>query len=391
MIGGAILLLCSLTAAQEKLDSFNQLKNVSLLVTDTAGQPLHSANAERGLIPASTTKLLTTWLALQHWGEEHRFTTEFIIEEDTKTLWIKAGGDPFLISEELNVIAQRIRSSGVRSINRIALDVSLFETNLIVPGATTTNNPYDAIPSALAANFNTLNLKRIGAQVYSAEEQTPLTAFALSFADQIKDETLRINTGQNSKDAERHFAELLAAFLRQHDIEVADKVVWEQTPTTGAVLIHHNTRPLGEILTLMLKYSTNFIANQILLTLVSEVYSLPGNFALVNRYSEEAFSKRFNWNNFALFEGAGLSRMNRLSARQLMDVLQALKPWKHLLPEIEPGVHAKTGTLDGVSTLAGYLISESNLEQLRPFVILINETVKSNFTRELALELLDNS
>jgi len=387
-LASALILLFSVTVeAQSKLEEFGKLESIGLLLVDAQGTPLLAANPERGMIPASTTKLLTSWLALQHWGEQHRFDTELFFDIEQKTLWVKAGGDPFLVSEELRLIAAKVRESGIQTIDRIALDVGLFEADLQVPGATTSNNPYDAVPTALAANFNTLNLKREGGKVISAEEQTPLTAFALSFADEIRDETLRINTGQRSQLAQRYFAELLAEFLRQESISVAKTISWGQAPSLDTLLVHRNTRTLGEIVQLMLKYSTNFIANQMMLTLVAEVYNQPANFKLVKQYSVKTLREKFAWQNFDMREGAGLSRHNTLSPKQLIDVLRALLPWQHLLPEIDAGVHAKTGTLDGVSTLAGYLINQKH-QQPRLFAIMINETTDASMTREVAKELL---
>jgi D-alanyl-D-alanine carboxypeptidase/D-alanyl-D-alanine-endopeptidase (penicillin-binding protein 4) len=78
-----------------------------------------------------------------------------------------------------------------------------------------------------------------------------------------------------------------------------------------------------------------------------------------------------------------LSRNNRLSAQQLTELLQAFRQWKHLLPEIEPGIYAKSGTLNGVSALAGYLGSE-----WRPFAVIMNENVTYNLRNRVAHELL---
>lgn len=377
--------------ADGQLQQFKELQHSGLLVTTDSGDTLFSSRATEAFVPASTMKLITTWLALQHWGEQHRFSTTFTYDYKRKTLWIKAGGDPFLISEELELIAQKIGASGVRQIDTIALDVSMFEADLKAPGASSSNNPYDAIQTALAANFNTLYVQRIGADILSAEPQTPLTPVAKSMASTLDDEKLRINTGQSSSQSERYFAELMAEFLRLQGVRTGNSIEWGRAPNLPVLLEHHNSRTLGEVLQLMLKYSNNFIANQILLTLVSEFYDQPADFDSVRQYSEQTLQKRFDWSDFSIFDGAGLSRQNRLSSRHLIDVLHELKPWRHLLPEVESGVLAKTGTLDGVSTLAGFLkhdVAPSTSEP-RLFALLINQPVDSGFTRKLALELRD--
>jgi D-alanyl-D-alanine carboxypeptidase/D-alanyl-D-alanine-endopeptidase (penicillin-binding protein 4) len=83
-------------------------------------------------------------------------------------------------------------------------------------------------------------------------------------------------------------------------------------------------------------------------------------------------------------DGAGLSRANRLSPSQLVELLQAFKPWKRLLPEIEPGVFAKSGTLNKVSTLAGYIQKNG---QLKPFAIMMNQGVPYKLRNRIAREL----
>lgn len=145
---------------------------------------------------------------------------------------------------------------------------------------------------------------------------------------------------------------------------------------------------MAEIVRSMLKYSTNFIANQLILKLSAEAYMRPANTADVQRYMEETLSRNFGWKDFSLSDGAGLSRTNRLSAQQLAQLLQAFQNWKHLLPEVEPGIYAKTGTLTGVSSLAGYVV---NVGGWQPFAIIMNENVPHNFRNRIASELSINN
>jgi hypothetical protein len=92
------------------LDKFNRYDSAGLLYLDESGKVLNEKHPEDLLVPASTTKLVTAYLALNHWGEDYRFKTDFFLDESTAnpTLWIKGYGDPFLISEELIIIARTI-------------------------------------------------------------------------------------------------------------------------------------------------------------------------------------------------------------------------------------------------------------------------------------------
>ena len=370
--------------ADNALSRFSQLKNAGLLMLDSQGQAIISDHADKAYIPASTTKLVTAWLALSRWGENYRFQTPFYFDDTTKTLWVKGSGDPFLVSEELDKIAKNLMLKGITQVNRIGLDTSLFQQNLVMPGTGRTNNPYDAVPSAIAANFNTVNIKKVNGKVVSAESQTPLTPYAKSMSKRFKRGKLRVNTGRKPRKAEQYFGELLFAFLKRNGVQVGSKIIGSNHPVGRPVYTHHNSKTLGEMIRPMMKYSTNFIANQLVLMMSAEEYASPANARDVQRYMQDKLARHFHWSNFTMKDGAGLSRGNRLSPRQLVDLLQSFKRWKYLLPEIEQGVYAKSGTLNKVSTLAGYV--EKN-GQTKPFALMMNQGVPYKFRNKIAREL----
>ncbi len=373
--------------ANELIDSIAELQDAGVLLVDSQGEKLISLHAQTIFIPASTTKLVTAWLALNHWGEDHRFKTDFYLDDSTNTLWVKGSGDPFLVSEELVIIARRLKQLGLQNIAAIGLDVTLFKPDLKVPGASTTNNPYDAVPTAIAANFNTIAIKKEVAKIRSAEAQTPLTLFAeeLAHQQQLSKRTLRINTGASSHNAERYFAELLAALLRQQGVIVAEQIVWGKVPPQIVYYSHSNSKTLAEIIRPMMKYSTNFIASQLVLMLSAEHYQRPANFADVEYYMEEILQEHFNWQTVSLKEGAGLSRQNKLSPAQLVQLLEAFRPWKHLLAEIAPGIYAKSGTLDKISTLAGYAVDQN--QQWNAFALMMQQSITHRRRNQIASEI----
>lgn len=367
------------------LTAFSRLSNAGLVVVDGSGRDVVADKADKPLIPASTTKLATAWLALSHWGEDYRFQTRFYFDKVNKTLWVKGSGDPFLVSEEFDRIAAALKHQGLTKVDAIGLDTSLFQQGLVLPGTGTTDNPYDAVPTALAANFNTINIRRVGGRVISAEAVTPLTPYAESFGRSIHGSELRVNTGPNPRNAEQYFGELLAAFLNAHGVPTSGRIVHGAAPDGEAFYTHANSKPLGEMVRNMLKYSTNFIANQLILTLSAEHFGRPANTADVQRYMESELAKHFGWRNFSLADGAGLSRSNRLSPHQLTELLQDFRRWKHLLHEVEPGVYAKTGTLTGVSALAGYLVKGG---EWQPFAVVMNQQVPYHLRNQIAKELV---
>ncbi|NPA72878.1 MAG: hypothetical protein GXO35_08630, partial [Gammaproteobacteria bacterium] len=169
---------------------FKQLNKAGLLLLNAQGVPLISHAPDRAFVPASTTKLLTALLALRHWGADYRFKTAFYLTSfgsslnstlktssntpsNTKThskspvlpsLVVKGYGDPFLISEEITLMAKELAtelaSQGIHRLAGIQIDNSYYQATLDMPGAGDSDNPYDAIPSALAANFNTVYIRK---------------------------------------------------------------------------------------------------------------------------------------------------------------------------------------------------------------------------------------
>ena len=258
------------TSLASSLDTFNRYHSAGLLYLDTAGEVIDKKRADDLFVPASTTKLVTAWLALNHWGEEHRFKTDFYLDESTAypVLWIKGYGDPFLVSEELVIIArtigEKLKARGIVKLAGIRLDTSYFASNIKLPGTAISNNPYDAIPSALAANFNTVFAVKKNGVIVSAEEQTPVTTTARHIYRTMKGRSERVNTGPDQRIAERYFAELFAEFLRREALEVGDEIAWGPVPASMPLLYRHlNSRTLADVIKPMMKYSTNFVANQL--------------------------------------------------------------------------------------------------------------------------------
>jgi D-alanyl-D-alanine carboxypeptidase len=64
------------------------------------------------MVPASTMKILTSLAAIDRWGMDHRFHTDFYRSADG-WLWVKGHGDPYLVSEELDRVAKALKSRGV--------------------------------------------------------------------------------------------------------------------------------------------------------------------------------------------------------------------------------------------------------------------------------------
>lgn len=372
-----------------KSSVFEQLFNTaeaSLLVLDHQGQSVYSIRPDKQRVPASTLKLLTTLLAIEKWGLSHRFYTDFFLLPGND-LGIKGYGDPFLISEELSRITEALSKIGVRTIRDIVIDTHRFPVRTLVPGRGQSRNPYDAPVGALAVNFNTIALRKSGDTVHRGEAQTPVTPSARRLANELKSGKHRINIPTHIEGAV-YFAEILAAKMKDQGIMVQRSIRPSPMPKDQKPIYrHHNSKNLKEVLRGMLRYSNNFIANQLFLMLAS-AENQPVTLKDAQDYTENKAVEIFGWKNFRVLEGAGLSRKNSLSARQLIDILQKLKPYRGLLPSQNPRIRAKSGTLNGVNCYAGFLNRGSGWT---PFALLINKPVALTFRYQAAIALLSDS
>jgi D-Ala-D-Ala carboxypeptidase 3 (S13) family len=151
-----------------------------VLVMDAEGNELVAQNADEPFVPASVTKIVTAWLAMEVLGGDYRFETRFYLD-GKRALYVRGGGDPFLISEELAPLAtDLVAAVGREPITGIVLDASYYPSNLRIPGIEDTDEAYNALNSALAVNFNTVYAARSGNKVRSAEKQTPITPLAIT-------------------------------------------------------------------------------------------------------------------------------------------------------------------------------------------------------------------
>lgn len=382
-----LALLVSLTptlaSSESAIEQLSRMSGTSVLMVSPTGEPAITHLPSTPRIPASTLKILIAWAALEHWGEEFRFRTDFFLE-DNGTLVVKGYGDPFLVSEEIERIAGELALRLKAAPTAIRLDDSYFE-NVQIGGQTHTHNPYDAPVAALAANFNTAALHRTSDGIHSGEKQTPLTEAALELASTLPSSIGRISLRDRERGL-RNFAEILRAKLEGHRITIKDQFSLG-SPSAKANLLHRhfNSRPLKEVVRAMLRFSTNFIANQLYLALGADMQGAPATMAKSRASLASLALGAFPWKSVEIYEGAGLSKENQLTADQLIDLLSAYSKYYELLPEIEPGVHAKTGTLNGVRTLAGYI--DSRAGQYR-FAILINSNRHGSLREDVLRELI---
>jgi D-alanyl-D-alanine carboxypeptidase/D-alanyl-D-alanine-endopeptidase (penicillin-binding protein 4) len=329
--------------------------NGIVYVIDEQGNELITQNSDKPFVPASVAKVVTAWLAMEVLGPDYRFKTHFYLDEN-RVLYVRGGGDPMLVSEELALLApELVAAIGTEPITGMVLDPSYYPAKVSIPGIEDNSRSYNALNSALAVNFNTINAVRRGSKVYSGEKQTPMTPLAASqFRARGPKGRGRISLAKDPKLSLLYAGELLAAFIAKSGGKVdGDITVGPVPPGFEPVYVHQQSRSLAAIINLLLIGSNNYIANQVFLEIGAARYGGPVSLEKSLKVANEMLAQHGLQDDIYLEEGSGLSRGNRFTAQGLAKVLNLFVTYAELLQGRDGGAN-KTGTMSGIRTLAGY-------------------------------------
>ena len=397
--------------------------SVGIYVQDvSAERPLLAIGAERALNPASTIKLITTFAALDQLGPAYTWTTEIYttgtLQGDVLAgdLIIKGYGDPRLTLENFWLMLRSLRARGVREIRGdLVLDRSYFAAAEDSDPAGFDNEPtrpYNTPPDALLVNFKAMRLQFIPdveRRRLSILADPPLPQVQVlnnvvldhepcgDWVSRLKLTALgdaadaRLLFGGNYSvtcgEKERNYSVLghpqyvhgLFTLL-WHDLGgiFAGSVRDAETPAGARLLLAHRTQTLAEIVRDINKFSNNVMARQLYLALGAIVFDAPANGEKSARAIKQWLaSRRLAFPELVLENGSGLSRIERLSAKSMAQLLlnaqrSAVMPEfiaslplvavdgtmkKRLSSTAVAGqAHVKTGSLSGVRAIAGYVL-----------------------------------
>jgi D-alanyl-D-alanine carboxypeptidase/D-alanyl-D-alanine-endopeptidase (penicillin-binding protein 4) len=373
------------------LDELNNFvgNHDAILVVNPQGRIVFSKNADNQLVPASILKIFTALVALHYLGPEYRFSTEFYQDQDSN-LKIKGYGDPLLISEILMEIVNNLiltLETKTTIINDLVLDDSYFKSPVLIPGVASSYEPYDAPNGALCANFNTVNFRRDKNGAYvSGETQTPLLPFVLSRITASDMDRGRIILSRQKNEITLYAGHLFLYFLRKQGIKSNGSIRVGRVEKRDNLIFKYRSRfSLIQIVSTLLEYSNNFIANQLLIAAGAKSYGPPGTLEKGIRAASTYAKNNLKIHNVTIVEGSGISRSNRMSAKTLYKILNVFEPYHFLMRRWDKSFY-KTGTLKGINTMAGYV--ENTKGELYCFVVLLNTPGKS--TKPIMEILLQN-
>ncbi len=397
-----------------------------------APQPVLAHRAMSAMNPASVMKLVTSLAALQTLGPAYTWKTDIwasgavhnrILQGD---LIIKGYGDPTLTLERMWLLQRELKARGIDAIHgSLILDTRYFDLPALDPGAFD-GEPwamYNALPAALLANYNAVpfTFQVVNdAVVISPQWSLPELAvssrlvvddaacgewkpriqiappdaarrelvFQGSYARDCGEKQLNLN----ALEAAQHFDALFRALWAESGGVLMGATRLGIAPSDRPPLFSFASIPLAEALRNLNKYSNNLMTRNLFLTLGAEQHGAPATLEKsIASVKTWLASQQIAAPELLLENGAGLSRVERISAHTLSRVLLTatqspyFSEFESALPilavdgtlkrrfsdsALAARAHLKTGTLQDTRALAGYLLNRDN--QRMVFVMLVN-------------------
>jgi len=356
---------------QARLDSIVATVNCSVSIQIASASKydlLYAYKPEAKMIPASITKVITATTALNVLGVNYEFKTIIYTDDNNigdgvinGNLYLKGYGDPDLSSYDISLLAKQVANKNIREI--------------------TGNIIYD--DSYLDGEHHGL------ANYYNSDTKIAYWPYVCA---------LSIDKNKGSSNPAYSAAYVFSEVLSSCSVKLDGIIVAGTTPDV-AKEITKVSRPITEVLTNMNKISDNQSAITVFKVIGANYKTPPGSLksgseAVINFLSSIGVAR----NGYEILEGSGLTRYNFVTSdlyirllKYMYDDTKNFDSFFTTLPiggvdgtlkdrmmgtEAESNIHAKTGTINGVSTLTGYGISRDN--ELIIFYIAMNGCGNNN-------------
>ena len=409
--------------------------SVSYIVEDAnTGAVVIERNPRIARGPGSVMKMLTTYAALDTLGPQFKWHTRALVDGPIVrgilhgNLYLQGGGDPYMTIERWWRFAAELRATGLRTIDGdVVIDDHEFSLPSENPAAFDghPNRFYNVIPDALMVNFQSIDYRVApdpGAHRVTVSALPRPVNFAIEndirlvggrcagYGDRIgyrvdspqRDRvvfsgTMSMHCGpeQFTRAVMQAPAYAYGSFVqlwRELGGRVVGGYAHRAAPPRARTVLDFESLPLAEIVRLTNKFSNNTMARTILLTLGERRYGAPATLGKgITVIEDWAREHRIPLDGTVIVNGSGLSRRTRIDAETLAALLRVAyhsnfaPEYLASLPiagvdgtlqrhmqETPPGaVRLKTGHIDDVSAVAGYVRTRS--ERTFVLVSLVND------------------
>ncbi len=372
------------------------------------------------VLPASTEKMITTLAGLELLGADWRWKTSYLysgtIEEGVLFghLFIKGGGDPHYVSENLWRDLSRLKALGIREIRGdIVIDRSYFEKDYQDPQFREDwDRPYTAPADAALLNYQSIAMT-ISPQVTGKRALITVTpelpglqvpksvslsgqktcvrwrqALELDASDPWRPKfSGAMPSGCEEKllaywvsDANAYWQAYLQSVMAQVGIIWQGRAVSGTVSSEATLLFDAWSEDLGSLVRLTNKFSNNVMAKHILLTLAAkDSHGIAASYAraraIVYRWLQQAV--KVSSEDIVVDNGSGLSRQSRVTAQAMTKLIAygwrspRMPEWISSFPisavdgtmskrRVAPGqAYIKTGLLNNVKSAGGFVQAQS--------------------------------
>ncbi len=378
---------------------------VGFAVADAAtGEMLEVASPLYPLPPASVAKAITCAYALDRVGPAHRFRTRIVSDgvlADGRLdgdLWLVGSGDPIFDTDALAAMCAELTEMGVREVTgRFRVATGALPEIWQIDPAQLPHVGYNPSISALNLNFNRVHFEweREGedytismdarseslrpavqvARMQIAERTTPV----YTYSDAESHDAWTVARGALGDAGARwlpvrrpaaYMAEVFQTLMTQQGVRLSSPDYAPSAPDTALVLVEHRSDPLEDILRGMMRWSTNLTAEVMGLMATQAGGNIPAGLPESGQSMAQWMADTLGARNVHFVDHSGLGVGSRIRPQDMTRALIASGPDSRLrnlmkdipmrdrdgnvIPDHEVEVVAKTGTLNFVSTLAGY-------------------------------------
>ncbi|MEM7722448.1 MAG: D-alanyl-D-alanine carboxypeptidase/D-alanyl-D-alanine-endopeptidase [Pseudomonadota bacterium] len=378
---------------------------VGFAVADAAtGQMLEVHNPLRGMPPASVAKAITCAYALDRLGPGHRFRTrleadgEIIDGRLDGDLWLIGSGDPLFNTDALAAMAADLRELGLREVTGRLMVADGALPNLFEIDASQPDHVgYNPAISGLNLNFNRVHFEwqrngtdyNVTLDARSATLRPPVRTARMEVAErrapiytysQIEGRdhwTVARGALGNSgarwlpvRKPTEYLVEVFQSLTRSNGLILNEVTYSNAVPPDGLVIVEHVSPPLDDMLRGMMRWSTNLTAEVVGLSATQaggvQPESLSHSASEMNAWMRDRLGAR----QARFVDHSGLGDQSRVRPQDMTQALVSsganglLRRLMRDIPMRDASgapmadhpikVVAKTGTLNFVSTLAGY-------------------------------------
>ncbi|GAA2214958.1 D-alanyl-D-alanine carboxypeptidase/D-alanyl-D-alanine-endopeptidase [Nonomuraea monospora] len=400
------------------------------------GEELYATDAGKLLTPASNTKLFTSAAAAETLGLDYRFPTTVLSTGRkagsllTGDLVLRGTGDPTMLADDYDALAAEVAKAGITVVTgKLVADDTWFDSQRLgndwswddetayyaAPISALTASPdrdYDAgsVIVSVAADgdqvkvsttpetdyLKIVNKATAGAEtdvLIERQHGTRTVVITGTVADPYQ-EWVAVD------DPTTYVSSLFRKSLAKHGVKVLGPTTAGAAPSGAKELAKHESMTLGELLVPFMKLSNNIHA-EILTKAMGRKVSNQGTWSAGLKVSTD-FAKANGVQVINMRDGSGLSRRDGFSPGSIVQLLSAVraKPWFSTWYESLPiagnadrftggtlrsrmrgtpaenNVHAKTGSLTGVTSLSGYVTSADGEPLI--FSIMLNQYLSAS-------------